>query len=130
MSVGALVTQYALGERDELDDAVRECLPYTGHYATRHRGTIGGSIAHGEPRGELPLTLLTLGGSARVQARGSEREIQAEQLYTGPYRTSLKADELIVSTRWPVARASARGAPSPSWPSATATSPWPARPAR
>ena len=60
MAVGALVTQYDLGERDGIDDALRECLPYTGHYATRHRGTIGGSIAHGEPRGELPLTLLGL----------------------------------------------------------------------
>ncbi len=103
MTVGALVTQYDLGERDQLDDAVRECLPYTGHYATRHRGTIGGSIAYGEPRGELPLTLLALGGSAHVRACGGEREIQAEELYVGPYRTSLNADELVVSTRWPLA---------------------------
>jgi CO/xanthine dehydrogenase FAD-binding subunit len=103
MTVGALVTQHDLGERGHLDDAVRECLPYTGHYATRHRGTIGGSIAYGEPRGELPLTLLTLGGSAHVRARGGEREIQAEQLYVGPYRTSVNADELVVSTRWPLA---------------------------
>jgi carbon-monoxide dehydrogenase medium subunit len=101
MCVGALVTQQALGERDALDDAVRECLPYTGHYATRHRGTIGGSIAHGEPRGELPLTLLTLRGSARVRSRRGEREIPADELYTGPYRTSLDADELVVSTHWP-----------------------------
>jgi CO/xanthine dehydrogenase FAD-binding subunit len=62
ITVGALVTQYDLGEHPDIDDMLRECLPYTGRYATRHRGTIGGSIAYGEPRGELPLTLLTLGG--------------------------------------------------------------------
>lgn len=101
MTVGALVTQYDLGERNGLDDALRECLPYTGHYATRHRGTIGGSIAHGEPRGELPLTLLTLGGSARVRSRAGQREVPAEQLYVGPFQTCLEPEELIVSTRWP-----------------------------
>lgn len=101
MTVGALVTQYDLGEHDGIDDLVRECLPFTGHYATRHRGTIGGSIAHGEPRGELPLALLTLGGSVRVRARGGERDIPAEDVYVGPYRTTLRPDELIVSSSWP-----------------------------
>lgn len=103
MHVGALVTQHDLGEREPLDDAVRECLPYTGHYATRHRGTIGGSIAYGEPRGELPLTLLTLGGSARVRSRAGEREIPAERLYTGSFETSLTPEELLIDTRWPLA---------------------------
>jgi CO/xanthine dehydrogenase FAD-binding subunit len=101
MTVGALVTQYGLGERPDIDHVLRECLPYTGHYATRHRGTIGGSIAHGEPRGELPLALLTLGGSAQVRSRTGHRDVAADDLYVGPYRTSLDPDELIVSTRWP-----------------------------
>jgi len=100
-AVGALVTQFALGEQPRLDDAIGECLPYTGHYATRHRGTIGGSIAFGEPRGELPLVLLTLGGAVSVSSVGGEREIAAENLYTGAYSTTIKADELLVSTRWP-----------------------------
>jgi CO/xanthine dehydrogenase FAD-binding subunit len=103
LRVGALVTQYALEQRHGLDDALAECLPYTGHYVTRHRGTIGGSIAHGEPRGELPLTLLALGGSARVCSQEGEREVPAEELYVGPYETSLADDELIVETRWPLA---------------------------
>jgi CO/xanthine dehydrogenase FAD-binding subunit len=101
MTVGALVTQYDLGERPDIDPALRECLPYTGHYATRHRGTIGGSIAHGEPRGELPLALLTLGGSAQVRSRTGHRDVAGDDLYVGAYRTSLDPDELVVSTRWP-----------------------------
>jgi CO/xanthine dehydrogenase FAD-binding subunit len=102
--VGALVTQFALSEQPGIDDAIGECLPYTGHYATRHRGTIGGSIAFGEPRGELPLVLLTLGGAASVRSLGGEREIAAEDLYTGAYTTTVETDELLVSTRWPQAR--------------------------
>jgi carbon-monoxide dehydrogenase medium subunit len=105
LSVGALVTQFQLGELAGLDDALRECLPYTGHYATRHQGTIGGSIAYGEPRGELPLTLLALGGKAIARSLRGERGIPAHELYVGSYRTSLAADELIVATLWPRARA-------------------------
>jgi CO/xanthine dehydrogenase FAD-binding subunit len=101
MTVGALVTQYDLGEHPDIDDVLRECLPYTGHYATRHRGTIGGSIAYGEPRGELPLALLTLRGSAHVRSRTGHRDVAADQLFVGPYLTSLEPDELVVSTRWP-----------------------------
>lgn len=101
LRVGALVTQYALEQHNALDAALVECLPYTGHYVTRHRGTVGGSIAHGDPRGELPLMLLALGGSARVRSHAGEREVSAEQLYAGPYETSLAVDDLIVETHWP-----------------------------
>ncbi len=103
LAVGALVTQYALEQHDDLDPALAECLPYTGHYVTRQRGTVGGSIAHGEPRGELPLTLLALDGKARVRSRVGERDVRAQELYVGAYETSLAADELILETRWPQA---------------------------
>lgn len=106
LRVGALVTQYGLEQQPGLDPVLAECLPYTGHYVTRHRGTVGGSIAYGEPRGELPLTLLALGGSARVRSRAAgEREVAADELYVGPYETSLAPDELVVDTCWPVAGA-------------------------
>jgi CO/xanthine dehydrogenase FAD-binding subunit len=106
LRVGALVTQYELEQHPGLDPMLAECLPYTGHYVTRHRGTVGGSIAYAEPRGELPLTLLALGGGARVRSRtAGEREVPADELYLGPYETSLKPDELVVETRWPVASA-------------------------
>jgi CO/xanthine dehydrogenase FAD-binding subunit len=105
LRVGALVSQYELEQRPGLDAALTECLPYTGHYVTRHRGTVGGSIAHAEPRGELPLTLLALGGSARVRSRRGERILAAEELFVGAYRTALTAEELIVETTWPLAGA-------------------------
>src|SRR5204862_4584484 len=84
-----------------------DCLPFTGHFATRNRGTVGGSIAHADPRGELPLGLLTLGGSARVASRHGERTVPAEELFAGAYRTTLGDDELVLSTSWPTTSSSA-----------------------
>jgi carbon-monoxide dehydrogenase medium subunit len=103
LRVGALVTQFALERHEGLDPALAECLPYTGHYVTRHRGTVGGSIAHGEPRAELPLLLLTLGGKVSARSLRGTRDVPGEELYLGAYRTSLAADELLVHTSWPVA---------------------------
>jgi CO/xanthine dehydrogenase FAD-binding subunit len=105
LRVGALVSQYELEQRPGLDAALTECLPYTGHYVTRHRGTVGGSIAHAEPRGELPVTLLALGGSARLRSRRGGRTVAAEELFIGAYRTGLTPEELIVETTWPLAAA-------------------------
>jgi CO/xanthine dehydrogenase FAD-binding subunit len=97
--VGALVTQTDF--EAHAAPAVADCLPYTGHLATRNRGTVGGSIAHADPRGELPLVLLALGGSATVASRRGRRTIPADDLFAGPYRTTLAPDELLLSTTWP-----------------------------
>jgi CO/xanthine dehydrogenase FAD-binding subunit len=51
LEVGALVTQAGFAEYAGRCPAVAECLPFTGHLATRNRGTVGGSIAHADPRG-------------------------------------------------------------------------------
>ena len=93
LRVGALVTQTGfedvpgLAERCPL---AYECLPVTGHLATRNRGTVGGSIAHADPRAELPLALLTLGGSAEVARPDGRRTVAAEDLFTGPYENALE----------------------------------------
>ena len=101
--VGALVTQTALEAAATPLPAVAECLPFTGHLATRNRGTVGGSIAHADPKGELPLALLAAGGSAvAASRRRGQRTIAADTLFAGPFETALDADELLLETRWPV----------------------------
>ena len=74
---------------------------HVGHWQTRNRGTIGCSIALGEPAAELPATAIALG--ARVEARSARgtREIAAADLYIGPYSTALQPDELITAIRFP-----------------------------
>ena len=104
LRVGALVTQAAFERAPGLAGRcpiARECLPFTGHLATRNRGTVGGSIAHADPRAELPLALLVLGGAAEVASAGGRRTIAAEDLFTGPYESALEPDEILVATEWP-----------------------------
>jgi 2-furoyl-CoA dehydrogenase FAD binding subunit len=79
-----------------------ECLPHVGHFVTRNRGTVGGSIAHADVAAELPLALLVAGGRARVRSARGERELAAGDLFLGPFSTSLEPDELLVETVWPV----------------------------
>jgi CO/xanthine dehydrogenase FAD-binding subunit len=104
--VGAMVRQGAL-ERSPLVRAecplLAECLPLVGHFATRNRGTIGGSIAHADAGGELPVALVTLGGSVVVQSPRGRREIAAENFFVTHFTTALEPDELVVETVWPAA---------------------------
>ena len=77
---------------------------HVGHYQTRNRGTIGGSIALGEPAAEMPATAVALGASVEVRSVRGTRSIKAEDLYIGPYATVLEPDELltgIVYPNWP-----------------------------
>jgi carbon-monoxide dehydrogenase medium subunit len=77
---------------------------HVGHHQTRNRGTIGGSVALGEPAAELPATAVALGASVEVQSVRGTRRINAEDLYYGPYATALEPDELltaIIVPDWP-----------------------------
>jgi carbon-monoxide dehydrogenase medium subunit len=75
-----------------------QALPVVGHFVTRNRGTVGGSIAHADPSAELPLCLLVLDGSATT-SKG--REIPANEFFRSHFTTALEPDELVVETVWP-----------------------------
>lgn len=90
------------------DAALNEHLPllvtatrHVGHHQTRNRGTIGGSIALGEPAAELPATAVALGASVEVKSVRGTRRIQAEEMYLGPYATAVDPDELITAVEFP-----------------------------
>lgn len=81
---------------------------HVGHHQTRNRGTIGGSIALGEPAAELPATAIALGASVEVRSKRGSRRIAAEELYLGPYATALEFDELVTDIHvpeWPAGTA-------------------------
>jgi len=78
-----------------------QCLPYVGHFVTRNRGTVGGSIAHADAAAELPLALTALGGSVVTSAG---RMIPAEEFFVTHFTTALEPGELIVETVWPAAQ--------------------------
>src|SRR5438105_14318950 len=78
--VGALVRQRALEESPLTPQRlplVAEALPHVGHFVTRNRGTMGGSIAHADAAGELPLCLTVLGGAVVARSLESSREVAA-----------------------------------------------------
>jgi 2-furoyl-CoA dehydrogenase FAD binding subunit len=99
LRVGATVRQAdpRLGELP----VVEECLPHVGHFVTRNRGTVCGSIAHADPAAELPLALVALGGSVRMRSSRGEREIAAAEFFQGHFTNALEPDELVVDTLWP-----------------------------
>jgi carbon-monoxide dehydrogenase medium subunit len=74
---------------------------HVGHHQTRNRGTIGGSIALGEPAAELPATAVALGATVEVRSVRGARKIKAEELYLGPYATALEFDELLTDIHFP-----------------------------
>jgi carbon-monoxide dehydrogenase medium subunit len=80
---------------------VVQAVQHVGHHQTRNRGTIGGSIALGEPAAELPATAVALGASFEVRSTRGTRNISAREFYLGPYMTALEADELLTRISFP-----------------------------
>jgi len=81
--------------------ALAKALRFVGHPQTRNRGTLGGSVALGEPAAESPATSLALGAVVEARSARGAREIPIEDFYVGPYTTTLEPDELITAVRFP-----------------------------
>ena len=104
IAIGALATHRSL-EMSEL--LIAEC-PILAHVASkvgdpqvRHRGTIGGSLAHSDPASDLPAAVLALGGSLIAQGPNGEREVQVSDFFTGYFESALSDDEMLTEIRLP-----------------------------
>lgn len=101
---GALVRQAdalrhpVLGARVPL---LAAALPHVGHYQTRSRGTLGGSVAHADPSAEIPLVLATLGGEIELRSRRRTRRVAAGDFFRSALTTARAPDELVVALHWP-----------------------------
>jgi aerobic carbon-monoxide dehydrogenase medium subunit len=102
--IGALTRHHDLATSDE----VREQVPLLAHVAgqigdpqVRHRGTIGGSIAHGDPASDMPAALLALRGTLVARGPSGDREIPADEMFTGFLETALAPDEVLTEIRVP-----------------------------
>ena len=104
LAIGALTRHHDL-HHDPLVEAHCPLLAYAaglvGDSQVRHRGTIGGSLAHGDPASDLPTIVLTLQAQIIVRGPGGERTIAAADCFRGFYETALEPDELIVEVRVP-----------------------------
>jgi carbon-monoxide dehydrogenase medium subunit len=98
LAIGALTRHREV----EIDELVATHVPLLGHVAgqvgdpqVRHRGTIGGSIAHGDPASDLPAASLALGASFTVVGPRGERRIAAADFFVGFLETALAPDEIL-----------------------------------
>ncbi|HEY7731336.1 MAG TPA: xanthine dehydrogenase family protein subunit M [Gaiellaceae bacterium] len=106
-------TQLAIGaltrHKDVRDDPLlQEHCPLVsttagriGDPQVRHRGTIGGSVAHGDPASDLPAVLLALGAELVVVGKGGERVVPAAEFFTGVFETAVGPAELLTEVRVP-----------------------------
>jgi aerobic carbon-monoxide dehydrogenase medium subunit len=104
VAVGALTRHRDL----ELDETLRREVPILSRVAglvgdpqVRHRGTIGGSIAHGDPASDLPAVVLALGGTLVARGPNGTREIAATELFRGFLETALAPEEMLTEVRLP-----------------------------
>ena len=80
--VGGIVTQGELAKNGTLAEIVpllAQALPHVGHFQTRNRGTVCGSLCHSDPSSEIPLCLATLGGEVVLKSKRHERIVAASR---------------------------------------------------
>jgi carbon-monoxide dehydrogenase medium subunit len=98
IAIGALTRHRDL----EINEVLAAHAPILAHVAgqvgdpqVRHRGTIGGSVAHGDPASDLPAVCLALDATFTVVGPGGERQIPATQFFEGFLETALAPDEIL-----------------------------------
>jgi len=104
VAIGALTRHHDVAASELLDG---EC-PIVSHTAgligdpqVRHMGTIGGSVAHGDPASDMPTVLLALDATFVAKGPNGERTIAAGDFFSGLFETALSADEVLTEIRVP-----------------------------
>ncbi|MFC5992856.1 FAD binding domain-containing protein [Pseudonocardia hispaniensis] len=105
LEIGAGVRQSALETDPLVAEAVpllAQVVPNIGHVENRHRGTVGGSVAHSDAAAELPCAAVTLDAVVVVQGPAGRREVPARDFFQGFLTNACAADEIVVAIRFPV----------------------------
>lgn len=104
IAIGALTRHHDVAN----DPLLREANPLLAHTAAgigdpqvRHVGTIGGSIAHGDPAADMPAVLVALDAELAVRGPDGERTIPAGDLFRGFLETTLGPSEVLTEIRVP-----------------------------
>ena len=105
IEVGAVVTQNRLLAWPALASKLpllAVALPFVGHFQTRNKGTVCGSVAHADPASEIPLSLAVLEGEVVLRSHRGTRVLAASEFQQGMLTTAREPDELITAVRLPV----------------------------
>lgn len=101
--VGATTTYFQAIDSEVLQrrcPLVVEAVHQVGDMQVRARGTIGGSMAHADPAGDLPAVALTLEAEMLVRGSSGERRIPAQSFFTDMLTTALEPTEMLTAVRF------------------------------
>jgi aerobic carbon-monoxide dehydrogenase medium subunit len=110
LRIGALATHASVAESELVREKCRVLATTAegiGDRQVRNRGTIGGSIAHADPGADYPTVITALGATVVARGPGGEREIPADDFFTGLFTTALAPGELVTSVRVPTVESAA-----------------------
>lgn len=102
IAIGAMTT-YAQASRSELLKRhfalLTDAASVIGDQQVRNRGTIGGSIAHSDPAGDMPAIILALKAEIVAQGPNGKRTIPADEFFVGTFETALQTGEILTEIR-------------------------------
>lgn len=104
VAIGALTRHHDVansGVLQQLCPIVAYAAGQIGDPQVRHMGTIGGSVAHGDPAADMPTVLVALDAEVTAQGPGGTRTISAKDLFTSLFETSLAPNEVLTEIRVP-----------------------------
>jgi aerobic carbon-monoxide dehydrogenase medium subunit len=105
IQIGPLTTHYMVESSDLLRQrltALPEAAGVIGDVQVRNRGTVGGSLAHADPAGDLPAVMQMAEAQFKLIGPGGERAVTTEQFFVDLLTTALGADELLAEVHVPV----------------------------
>ena len=106
LRIGALSTHNEILNSDLVRlhvPLLSQAVPYVAHLAIRNKGTIGGSLALGDPAAEYPAVALALNASLVIQNAKGERRVKAQDFFISLYKTAVQPEELLVAVEFPIA---------------------------
>ncbi len=102
--VGAGTTHYDVIKNPMVNQSVSLLAKATASVADpqiRHRGTLGGALAHSDPRADQPPVALALDAEFSIAGPGGRRTVSAADFFIGPFETAVGPDEILVSVAFP-----------------------------
>jgi aerobic carbon-monoxide dehydrogenase medium subunit len=105
LRIGALVRHNQLAASDVIKErypTIAAAAPMISDPIVRNLGTIGGSLAHADPSGDLGSVMIALGATMVARSSSGEREIPATEIAEGPFQSSLAPDELLTEILVPM----------------------------
>jgi aerobic carbon-monoxide dehydrogenase medium subunit len=104
IAIGALTRHHDVANAPLLQEhnpIVSYGASLVGDPQVRHRGTIGGSLAHGDPASDLPAIVLALDGEIDIAGRDGVRTVAARDFFRGVFETAVGPAELVTEVRVP-----------------------------